>query len=467
MIYDITSYGAIADGQTLNSAAIQRTIDAASAAEGGRVVVPPGNFLTGTLTLRSQVIFEVQPGAILQGSPRMEDYTATTDPDGDRTGWHLLQAHGEENVTLCGGGIIDGNGPAFWAAAPHKNTWLLHKKNQRPSPMVDFRECRNIRVENLEFRNAPGWTVHFHHCDTVWTRGIKIDNPLFGPNTDGIDISGCTDVMISDCYISAADDAIVAFPSHTRDCRRVTVTNCTLRSNCVAFKAYLFPTRSVYDLVFSNSTVFESNRALGLYGFGAGMIENVLMSNVICDTNCQVTFTRPIHIDAMVRENFGSTIRNIQVSNFVCRTDGRILITGAPGATLENIVLRDVRLSYPVLDDPQLYGQRIGRSGDQSSGWALDARVATAAVVAEGVNNLVVDNLMIDWPTGKKVDWISTERAGNGTHDMFPAPPAVAPAFHALWGRRLSGGYLHMPLAHSSQAGIADIDLEDSDITSR
>jgi len=65
---------------------------------------------------------------------------------------------------------------------------------------------------------------------------------------------------------------------------------------------------------------------------------------------------------------------------------------------------------------------------------------------------------------GLKVDWISSERAGNGTHDMFPAPPALAPAFHALWGRRLHGGYLHMPLAHSSQAGIADIDLEDSDV---
>ena len=464
MTFLITDYGAIGDGTVLATASIQKAIDAAHAAGGGRVVVPPGRWLSGTLFLRSRTVFDIQPGATVVGSPRLTDYVAMTHTDGDRTPWHLFVVHGEEDVTLCGGGGVDGSGAAYWADAPLPGTWMLHKNNQRPSPLLDVRECKRTRVENLRFRNSPGWMLHFHHTERVWIRGVEIDNPLFGPNTDGVDISGCSDVMISDCLINAADDAIVAFSSFERACERVTVTNCTLRSNCVAFKAYLFPGHDVRDLVFSNSVVFETNRAVGLYGCNTGTIENVLVSNVVCDTNCEVTFTRPIHIDAICSDKARGTVRNVQVSNMVCRTDGRILLLCQPGAVVENVVLRDVRMHYPVLDDPRPYGGR-GKTGDQGSSWSREARVAPAAVVVEGVTNLVVDNLMIDWPKGKRDEtWINKPRAGNGTHDMFPPPPEKAPAFQAVWGRRLKSGSLRVPLAKASVDGMAALNIEDSDI---
>jgi polygalacturonase len=112
---NITDCGAVADNRTLNTAAIQRAIDQVAQAGGGTVVVPPGNFLTGTIELRSRVTLQLEPGAVLRGSPNLADYrTVAWGQHIDRTPWHLLSAHNCHDVRICGGGTIDGNGPAFW-----------------------------------------------------------------------------------------------------------------------------------------------------------------------------------------------------------------------------------------------------------------------------------------------------------------------------------------------------------------
>lgn len=103
--HDITAYGAIGDGKTLNTAAIQKSLDAVG--DGGVVIVPPGTFLTGTIFLRSNTVLELLPGATLLGSPRLEDYTRlTTGIVGDRTGYHLVVADGVRNVTIRGQGPL-------------------------------------------------------------------------------------------------------------------------------------------------------------------------------------------------------------------------------------------------------------------------------------------------------------------------------------------------------------------------
>jgi polygalacturonase len=112
---NITDCGAVADNRTLNTAAIQRAIDQVAQAGGGTVIVPPGIFLTGTIELRSRVTLQLQPGAVLCGSPNLADYrTVAWGQHIDRTPWHLLSAHNCHDVRICGGGTIDGNGPAFW-----------------------------------------------------------------------------------------------------------------------------------------------------------------------------------------------------------------------------------------------------------------------------------------------------------------------------------------------------------------
>ncbi len=469
--FNIASYGAAGDGRSPATKAVQAALDAA-AEGGGCVVVPPGVWCIGSITLRGRTKMYLAPGAVLAGSRRLEDYPQVCPPHGDRTGRHLINVHDVEDVTICGQGTIDGAGEAFWLAPTQPGTWLRHDENKRPSPMLDVRNSRGVQIEGVRFRNAPGWTMQFHECDGVWVHGIEIDNPLFGPNTDGIDISGSVDVCISDCRISCGDDAVVAFPSFERDCERVVVSNCIIRTNCAAFKAYLFPGRKVRDLAFTASTVYQTNRAVALYAVQPGLIENVVVGHITCDTDGPMTFNRPVHIDARrgERADGPGTIRNVQISNMACRTDGRILLTAADGAIVQNVLLRDVRMTYPVVDDPVPYG--ASGHGSQASLHSPEARVAPAALVADGLRGLVVDNLMLDWPDAQvpgdasgdaAAAWFNRRRAGNGTFDLFPPPPPPenASAFAAIWARGIRGGYARLPLARASRDGVAAVHCED------
>jgi polygalacturonase len=99
----VTAQGAKGDGQTLDTAAIQKTIDACHQAGGGVVAFPNGNFLTSTIELKSNVTLRVSPGATLWGSKKMADYAKP----------HLIYARGAENIAIDGGGTINGNGDAF------------------------------------------------------------------------------------------------------------------------------------------------------------------------------------------------------------------------------------------------------------------------------------------------------------------------------------------------------------------
>lgn len=108
--HDITRYGAVGDGVTLNTKSIQTALDAVG--PGGIVLVPPGTFLTGTIFLRSNTVLELMPGATMLGSPRLVDYIrVSTGIVGDRTGYHLVVAENVHNIVIRGQGTIDGNGP--------------------------------------------------------------------------------------------------------------------------------------------------------------------------------------------------------------------------------------------------------------------------------------------------------------------------------------------------------------------
>jgi polygalacturonase len=313
--HDITRYGAVGDGVTLNTKAIQTALDAVG--PGGIVLVPPGTFLTGTIFLRSNTVLELMPGATLLGSPRLEDYIrVSTGIVGDRTGYHLVVAENVHNIVIRGQGTIDGNGPSFWEPtggsrleeyplrAPDPETgrlmWILAPRQHdgRPSPMVELRHSQDVRVEGVHLTNAGGWTLHLFDCDRGWVRGIRLTSNLMGPNNDGIDITECRDVMISDCDISCCDDAIClkTYPGG-RACERITATNCVIRTRCVAFK-----TGEAYghfrQVTFSNSVIYECSRAVGLYAMNGGLVEDVVISNIVCDTRGPLMVNRPIHIEA-------------------------------------------------------------------------------------------------------------------------------------------------------------------------
>ncbi|MBQ2628116.1 MAG: hypothetical protein IJG13_00415 [Kiritimatiellae bacterium] len=277
-VFDVRTYGAKGDGVAKDTAAIQKAIDAASAAGGGTVEFAPGTYLAGSIWLRDNVDFHLGPGATLKGSPDPADYCASnccpqnaaSPRSGDNTsGGHLLLGVGVKNVTLRGPGKVDGNSPAFILDAAGKP---LKSKNDivwRPAQMVWFVDSSDIRITDLELADSPYWSCFILNCDRVWIRGCYVHTERRRYHTfngDGIDIDRSRWVTISDCRIDTADDCITLRASATkrladpRDCAYVTVSDCNLSTSCNAIRPGVGEGR-IHDAVFSNLTISDTPTA--------------------------------------------------------------------------------------------------------------------------------------------------------------------------------------------------------------
>ncbi|MGC9450244.1 MAG: glycoside hydrolase family 28 protein [Oceanipulchritudo sp.] len=436
----IKDHGAVGDGQVLDSPAIQRAIDAAAEAGGGRVTVPAGIYRCGTIRLRSHIELFLKPGAVIRASHDLADYPAETTGEGLDTvshfGMALIRAENVESISITGG-TFDGQGPAFWEPSPGPRKWIP-EKHPRVSPMFEFGRVKDLRLTDMTILDSPGWTVHLFCCDRVWIRGIRLDNNLFGPNTDGLDINGCRDVMVSDCHISCGDDAIVLKTTkEARSCERVVVTNCILRSNCVAFKLGTESWHDFRQITFSNSVAYQSSRLIGLFALDGGTMEQVRVDNISGDTNCGFAWNRPIHMDASKRvaESGASTIRDVTIRNLSAITDGRVILTAADGCTIEDVTIDGLSLKFPVIDNPDTEAARRGKS-IQCSRHSPEARVVPAAIVADGIKRLRLTNLGIRWPKGPPPeDWLTAQPGG--LHDPEGDKRHVAKTFERIWSRDL------------------------------
>jgi polygalacturonase len=355
--------GALGDGHTLNTTALQKAIDQAAAAGGGTVVIPPGDFLTGGLVLRSRVTLHLEAGAILRGSQRVEDYEYRPGPpvDGDANGRHLLFALDAEDIAITGHGTIDGGGSAFWhrkgRPTPRPEdlwadviAWDYEPATQRrPSPMIELARCRNVRIEGVTLTNAPGWTLRPVACETVLIRGIRVRNPIYAPNTDGMDITACRNVFVSDCDIATGDDAICIKSENPYGellpTKNITVTNCVLSTCCNGFKVGTSIHGRVENIVFSNSVIYnESTTPLNeraTSGIALEVVDGGSMSGVLI-SNIQMENARtPLFVRLGRRTPAqGSFLRGIHFEQILAT--GALLtssITGVPGMPVEDVVI--------------------------------------------------------------------------------------------------------------------------------
>jgi polygalacturonase len=383
---DVAAYGAVADGKTLSTAAIQRAIDACRDQGGGRVVVPAGVFVTGTLRLHGRIELHLETGAVLRGSGNLADYQL----DGRRLG--LLYAERVEGVSITGHGTIDGNSDAFMdrTAAKRIAAPLLLQTRQkerfrevaaglgdgpyvprdRPFQTLLFSACRDVTLEDVRIVNAPFWAVHFADCDSVRVRGIRLFNDLMVPNGDGIDFTSCRNVVVSDCDIRAGDDALVftgysrhhelpGFTSTSRDSENVAVTNCTLQSRSSAIRVGGWDQNSMRNYAFSNIVIHDSNRGIGVFQRGAGSIENVTFTNVVVRTRLHNGDWwgngEPIHVSAARVEKDGpeGRIRGLKFSHVRATGEAGILVYGTPESVIEDVSFEDVdfRLERSPLHD--------------------------------------------------------------------------------------------------------------------
>jgi polygalacturonase len=285
-VCDVTAQGAKGDGVSIATVAIQKAIDDCAAHGGGIVWFPAGDYLSGTLVLKSNITLHLTPGATLWGSKRIEDFRAY--PSGTKS-YHLIYASGANNITIEGSGAIRGNGEAYWDPDP---TRVYVARRPRPSPLLEFVDCRNVRIENISIFDAPGWTIHPLDCDGVTIHGIRIVNNGHGPNTDGIDPDSSRNVVISDSYIHAGDDCIVLktagrLGGKTMPTENVTVSNNILTTDDNAFKMGTESLGDFRNISVTNLTVFHAadiyrppTSAIAIEMVDGSTLENVAISNI-------------------------------------------------------------------------------------------------------------------------------------------------------------------------------------------
>ena len=329
---------------------------------GGIVYLSPGNYVCGTVILQSNVTLYLEAGAAILGSGDIKDYQPK----------HLIYAKNAENVTIAGPGKVDGQGSAYWiqkpqAPIPEERRWTaaIHQDweyRNRPEPMIELINVTNLRVENIRIENAAGWTMRPFNCSKVVIHGIAIKNPVYGPNTDGIDITGCQDLMMSDCLIDTGDDAICLKSEDVegiacRLAKNIVVTNCIATGCCNGFKIGTKTENGFENITLSNSIFYNDdvdfpsrlNCGISLEIVDGGWLDGIVISGI------QMRRARsPLHIRlgrrSAPRSYKQAGIRGIMIDG-VHASDAILTssMTGIPKAPLEDITISNVHIDtvYP------------------------------------------------------------------------------------------------------------------------
>jgi len=212
----VTDFGAVGDGQTLNTESIQKAIDEAANKGGGVVIIPKGRFLTGALFFKLGTHLHVSEGGTLLGSDDIANFPiGPSRMEGRSIDYFpaVVNAYGVDGFTITGKGTIDGNGLKYWEAF-----WLRRAENpkctnlevSRPR-LVFIQNSKNVQLQDVKLHNSGFWTTHLYRCLNVKLLNLHIFSPaapVKAPSTDAIDIDACTNVLVNGCYMEVNDDAI-------------------------------------------------------------------------------------------------------------------------------------------------------------------------------------------------------------------------------------------------------------------
>ena len=262
-----------------NRAAIQRAVDDASAAGGGRVEIPPGTWPTGSIELKSGVELHLPKGATLKGSVNRADYNANDAfPENfwsnseEWSGGHLVWARDAEDISITGEGAINGSGPEFFGEPEEDSRWPFYKyglKLQpidrewfRPGPMVALFRCRRVRLAGVSLDDTPAWTCHVRCCDGVDIRGVRINADVTIANSDGFSIDCSRNVTVADCTLHTGDDGFAIRAScklhaATNFCENIAITNCDIWSCCYGIR-YGIGTGTIRNVRVEDTRIHEA-----------------------------------------------------------------------------------------------------------------------------------------------------------------------------------------------------------------
>jgi polygalacturonase len=301
--FNVREHGAQGNGESLDTLAIQTTIDACAKTGGGTVLVPAGQYLTGAIFFRDNIFLHIDAGATLRGSENPDDYPVIASRwEGiDRETYSpLLSGSHLVNVGITGRGTVDGRGAYWWSR--HRAKTLAYPRPR----LIAFADCTNVLVENVTLTRSPSWTVNPIRCENVTVEKVSILNPHDSPNTDGINPDSCRNVHISNCHIDVGDDCIAiksgveaAGRKNLSPSENITITNCTMVHGHGGVVIGSEMSGSVRNVAISNCVFVGTDRGIRLKsrrGRG-GVVEDIRVTNVLMqDVLCPFSMNLYYHI---------------------------------------------------------------------------------------------------------------------------------------------------------------------------
>jgi len=275
-VYNVRDFGAKGDGATLDTAAVQAAIDACNRDKGGVVLIPAGDFVVGTLELKSNVTLRLAAQGRLLGSGSPEHYRAGNGIPPSNGNIVLLSAADAENITIEGPGTIDGNGAKFFTGkgdntGPGQNS--AEGYFQRPHLMVFYR-CKNLRLRDVFLTASAYHCTRILQSQRVYLEGVRIHNRV-NLNNDGFHINGSQYVHIANCDVACQDDACALFGSN----KFVTVSNCTFSTRWSVFR---FGGGEAENITVTNCVIYDTYGCPIKMRCGArSRFENITFSNLI------------------------------------------------------------------------------------------------------------------------------------------------------------------------------------------
>ncbi|WP_338359389.1 glycoside hydrolase family 28 protein [Yeosuana marina] len=367
-LYNIKNYGAIGDGTTLCTQAIQTAIDRCNANGGGKVIVPPGNYVTGPLFLESNICFEVFSGATLLFDDDIENCPIV---DGRWEGIErkvyasLFTGHDLQNVTITGRGTLNGQGRTWWEAFYKTRdirvqNGITEREPDNPigSPlkvprprMINLYNCSNVLISELTLVNSPSWTIHPVYCENVTIEKISIIQPHDSPNTDGINPESCKNVRILNCFVDCGDDCITIKSGYNEDgrrvakpCENIVISNCTFAHGHSAIGIGSEMSGDVRNITVSNCVFNGTFRGIRIKtGRGrGGVVENYRADNIIMN-NVTTAISIDMYYGNKDTAKLPVTIetpffKNIRLSNITAvNVKNALIVKGLPEAPVEGL----------------------------------------------------------------------------------------------------------------------------------
>lgn len=353
-IFDVRDAGGAGDGKTLDTAVLQQCLDACGAAGGGVVRLPAGTYLSGPLTIRSRTTLRLEQGAMLLATPERAAYERADKPGSFRP---FLDGKDLEEVTIEGPGAIDGNGQAWWeeaeAARQKKSGFTLPRPN-----LIVLTRVRNLTIRKVTIKNSPKFHLVPTECDGVLVEDATFLAPERAPNTDAIDPSMCTNVVIRRCLIDVGDDNIAVKSGKRLDGREfaalgLQVTECTFKHGH-GMSIGSETVGGVKDVVVRNCTFEHTDNGIRIKSdrTRGGTVENLVCENITMkdvagaititcyypkipatDEGQPVTDTTPAYRDI--------TIRNLSATS----TKDAGFVVGLPESPIHNVLLENVTIT--------------------------------------------------------------------------------------------------------------------------